>query len=137
IFGGFAAGVIGIAMGDDRVPASGVRIQAGWRAPLGAVLTAAGAGVALLGFPLDDVWHRLFGQDVTLWSPTHVTMIGGMALSVVGLVVLNVEAMRGTRSTARTGRRVPWTAQLARVVQRFMIPAALLLLLSLLQGEFD
>ncbi len=132
IFAGFAAGVIGIAMGDDRVPSSGVRIREGWRAPLGAVLTAAGAGVALLGFPLDDVWHRLFGQDVTLWSPTHVTMIAGMGLSVIGLMVLNVEAMR-----ARNDRRTSGLASLARQVQKFMIPAALLLVLSLLQGEFD
>ena len=29
------------------------------------------------GFPLDDVWHRLFGQDVTLWGPTHLMLIGG------------------------------------------------------------
>ncbi len=133
IFAAFAAGVIGIAMADERVPRSGIRIADGWRAPLGAVLTAAGAGVALLGFPLDDVWHRLFGQDVTLWSPTHVMMVGGMALSVVGIVVLNVEAMRARRAT---GRSAP-LAGLARMVQRFMIPAALLLLLSLLQGEFD
>ena len=29
----------------------------------------AGCGMyALIGFPLDDVWHRIFGQDVTLWA---------------------------------------------------------------------
>ncbi len=135
IFAGFAAGVIGIAMADDRVPASGIRISRGWRAPLGAVLTAAGAGVALLGFPLDDVWHRLFGQDVTLWSPTHITMIGGMGLCVIGLLVLNVEAVRAR--TAGTGGGAPRFAGLARWAQRFWMPAALLLLLSLMQGEFD
>jgi hypothetical protein len=135
IFAGFAAGVIGMAMADERVPSSGIRVREGWTAPLGAVLTAAGAGVALLGFPLDDVWHRIFGQDVTLWSPTHVTMIGGMALCVVGLLVLNVEAVRARR--ASSGGGAPPFAGLARWAQRFWMPAALLLLLSLMQGEFD
>ena len=33
--------------------------------------------IALLGFPLDAFWHALFGEDVTLWGPTHLFMIGG------------------------------------------------------------
>ena len=61
-------------MADDRVPASGLRIRDGWRAPLGGrAHRSRRRRSRLLGFPLDDVWHRLFGQDVTLWSPTHVT----------------------------------------------------------------
>jgi hypothetical protein len=42
----------------------------------------------LIGFPLDDVWHRLFGQDVTLWGPTHLMLIGGAGLSTLGIVLL-------------------------------------------------
>jgi hypothetical protein len=44
---------------------------------VGGVLMAACGGFALIGFPLDDMWHRLFGQDVTLWGPTHLMLIGG------------------------------------------------------------
>ncbi len=51
-------------------------------------------GFALLGFPLDDVWHTLFGQDVTLWGPTHVLMIGGASLATLGIWVLLVEGER-------------------------------------------
>ena len=44
----------------------------------------AGCGLyALIGFPLDDIWHRIFGQDVTLWGPTHLMMIGGAGLSTL------------------------------------------------------
>ena len=43
----------------------------------GGVLICACGAFALLGFPLDDLWHRLFGQDVTLWGPTHLMLIGG------------------------------------------------------------
>ena len=56
---------------------------------------AAAGGFALIGFPLDDVWHRLFGQDVTLWGPTHLMLIGGASISLIGQGILLAE---GTRS---------------------------------------
>ena len=49
-------------------------------APGGAVVLFC-SSIALVGFPLDDVWHRLFGEDVTLWGPTHLFMIGGAGFS--------------------------------------------------------
>ena len=137
IFGAFAAGVIAMALGDESVPRSGVRISREWRAPLGGVLITTGAAVALLGFPLDDVWHRLFGQDVTLWSATHIAMIGGLSLSVLGAVVLNIEGIRVRRARRRAGGPPPLLARLLALLQAVMLPAALLLVLSLLQGEFD
>ena len=54
-----------------------VRIARGWYAPVGGVLMAACGAFSLIAFPLDDLWHRLFGQDVTLWGPTHLMLIGG------------------------------------------------------------
>src|SRR5206468_2779378 len=70
---------------------------------------------ALIGFPLDDVWHTLFGQDVTLWGPTHVLMVGGASLSTLGLWVLLVEARRTIGSPSRTSARgSAWRAQLVR-----------------------
>ena len=39
-------------------------------------LWALGLG-AVAGFPLDEVWHRAYGVDVTMWSPTHMLMILG------------------------------------------------------------
>ncbi|MBA2505876.1 MAG: hypothetical protein H0V29_08015 [Thermoleophilaceae bacterium] len=140
IFGGFSAGVIAIALGDERVPASGIRAGPGWRAPLGGVLLAGGSGVALIGFPLDDVWHRLFGQDVTLWSATHVTMITGMALAVLGALMLNIEGLR-TRNKVRRASIIRAPIQLlqkpTRAIQWLLLPGAILLILSLLMGEFD
>ena len=60
-------------------------------------------------FPVDDVWHRLFGQDVTLWSPTHVLMVGGGSLATLGRLDA---ARRGSpraraRIPTRGARRVP------------------------------
>ena len=39
--------------------------------PGGVVMLVCGS-VALIGFPLDAIWHALFGEDVTLWGPTHL-----------------------------------------------------------------
>src|SRR3954466_1293367 len=82
--GGFVAIVLGV---DRRVPTA-IRIKEDWHAPLGGVLIFLCGAFALIGFPLDDVWHTLFGQDVTLWGPTHVLMVGGASLSTLGLWVV-------------------------------------------------
>ncbi|MDQ1403326.1 MAG: hypothetical protein QOG03_1642, partial [Actinomycetota bacterium] len=47
---------------------------------------------ALAGFPLDDLWHAQFGIDVTMWSPTHLLMILGAALSPIPSWMLLTEA---------------------------------------------
>src|SRR3954470_15341897 len=62
---------------------------------------------SLSGFPADDVWHRLFGQDVTLWGPTHLMMITGGVLHFCAMVLLIREGR-----LARGGRTTPvmWLA---------------------------
>ena len=52
----------------------------------------------LAGFPLDDVWHRIFGQDVTLWGPTHLMMIGGAVTTLVGQALLLAEGLKYQRA---------------------------------------
>jgi hypothetical protein len=47
---------------------------------------------ALLGFPLDDFWHKQYGIDVTMWSPTHMLMILGASLSLVAAWLALAEA---------------------------------------------
>jgi hypothetical protein len=129
--GGFVAIVLGV---DRRVPTS-LRIKDGWEAPLGGVLIFLCGAFALIGFPLDDVWHALFGQDVTLWGPTHVLMVGGASLSTLGVWVLLVEARRSIARPSRTAES-PWRRRFIR----FREPAlagAFLIGLSTLQGEFN
>ncbi|MDO9354928.1 MAG: hypothetical protein Q7T55_14620, partial [Solirubrobacteraceae bacterium] len=70
LFGIFTAGYVAIVLpAADRTPPSPtfIGLTRTWHAPLGGVLIAACGAFALIGFPLDDVWHRIFGQDVTLW----------------------------------------------------------------------
>lgn len=131
LLGLFVAGLFGVLLGAPEGDRTSVRIRAGWRAPLGAVLLGVCGLIAVAGFPLDDVWHRIFGQDVTLWGPTHIQMVGGAALSTLALWVLLVEGMRaaGKPTGAREARM--------RVGLEIPIAGAFLIGMSALQAEFD
>ena len=82
--------VDGLQVGALRVPRSLLPL---WALGLGAVS----------GFPLDEVWHREYGVDVTMWSPTHMLMILGATFT--GLAAWLVLAESGVRPTdGRWGR---------------------------------
>src|SRR5919201_5816942 len=93
------AGYVGIMLGTGpggdraRIPTA-LKLTSDWYVPVGSALVFLCGAFALSGFPLDDVWHRLFGQDVTLWGPTHVLMIAGASLSMLGAWELMVEGRR-------------------------------------------
>jgi len=71
--------------------------------PWGWTLSMLGAGMLVSAAPFDELWHRLYGIDVTIWSPPHMAgVFGGLAIAW-GLVVLwNAELHGGT---GRPGRR--------------------------------
>ncbi len=136
LFGLAVSGFLAIVLGAPKEVPTSVRLTDGWRAPLGGLLIFLCGGFALLGFPLDDVWHTLFGQDVTLWGPTHVLMIGGASLATLGIWVLLVE---GGRARVQVGDRTRKQGQAAwlRLLEGPAIAGGFLLGLSTLQGEFD
>ncbi|MDP9326061.1 MAG: hypothetical protein M3O87_05945 [Candidatus Dormibacteraeota bacterium] len=86
---------------------------------------------ALSAFPLDDLWHRAYGVDVTMWSPTHLMMIGGAILSIPVMWMLRAEGRRAsTRPPGRAARRLDRVDTVAMAM-------TLLLGLSAFQLEFD
>jgi hypothetical protein len=95
------------------------------RVPFAALPLCAMAAGALAGFPLDDLWHRTYGIDVTLWSPTHLTMIGGAALATFALPLFAAEA------------GVPAPQGLSSRLRRIAVVGGLLLALSVFQLEFE
>jgi hypothetical protein len=133
LFGVFASGFLSMAIPLDKPSDSAVRISKDWYAPLGGVLITAAGAFALIGFPLDDVWHRLFGQDVTLWGPTHLMLIGGASMTLIGLAVLIVEARRGNARADVKRHELSWVAKITHIA----LPGAFLLGLSTFQAEFD
>lgn len=98
----FTAGWLAIVMPKGRAAGdAAVRISDDWYAPAGGVSLICCGALSLTGFAADDVWHRLFGQDVTLWGPTHLMMITGGLLVLLSSFVLMREGMR-TRRAPRT-----------------------------------
>jgi hypothetical protein len=91
LFGIFVGGMLSIVLPFDKPGPAAVRITRNWYAPVGGVLMAGCGLYAMIGFPLDDIWHRIFGQDVTLWGPTHLMMIGGACFSLFAVLMLERE----------------------------------------------
>lgn len=94
----FFGGALGMALARDQLPRRTVRITRTWRTPVGPTVITGIALCALAGFPMDDVWHRLFGQDVTEWGPTHVLMIGGTIMLPYGVLLAVAEARQVSRA---------------------------------------
>ena len=92
--------------------------------PAGGLVIVICSSAALAAFPLDGTWHELFGEDLTLWSPTHLLLIGGPTLSILGLLLL-------TREGAALGRRSRLTSVMQVVLAGFLLGA-----LTDLQSEF-
>jgi hypothetical protein len=137
LYGILAAGWLAIVLprqSDPRSPAA-LKIARDWHVPVAGVLLTACASFSLIGFPLDDVSHRLFGQDVTLWGPTHLMLLGGAAMTLVGILVLVTEGWLA--ATPREGVRANRTAERLRHSRAIGACGGLLLGLSIFQGEFD
>jgi hypothetical protein len=90
----FIAGTLSMVLPYDKPGKAAVRITRTWYVPVGGLLMAVCGLYALIGFPLDDIWHRIFGQDVTLWGPTHLMLIGGAGLSLIAVLLLEYEGRR-------------------------------------------
>ena len=137
LYGVFASGCLAIALPKDRPGPAAIRIRSDWYAPVGGLLIAACGAFALIGFPLDDMWHRLFGQDVTLWGPTHLMLFGGASMTLIGQAVLLQEGMRARRAARRESGGGTRDLPLITAVRRVGMMGGLLIGLSTFQGEFD
>jgi len=137
LYGIFSAGFYAICLGreerTDRPGPTAIRITQDWHAPLGGVLMCATGAFSLVAFPLDDFWHRLFGQDVTLWGPTHLMLIGGAVMTLLAIAVIQAEVVRAMKTAGVMHKELAWVRHL-RVV---WLPGGLLVGMSTFQGEFD
>jgi hypothetical protein len=62
-------------------------------------LAALGIGLTVLAAPIDDLWHRTFGLDVTIWSPPHLLGLLGAIVSAAGCWLIALETYpAGSRS---------------------------------------
>jgi len=135
LYGIFAAGLLAMSLPSDDEPrsATAINLPILGRIPVGGALMLLCSSFALMGFPLDDVWHRLFGQDVTLWGPTHIMMIAGAVLTIVAISVLTTEGERAAGLTREGFGARNWVARLSPI----LACGGLLVGLTVFQGEFN
>ncbi|MGH3642318.1 MAG: hypothetical protein ACRDUX_25205 [Mycobacterium sp.] len=126
----FVAGCLACVLPYEKPGAAAVRITRHWYAPVGGILMAGCGLYALTGFPLDDIWHRIFGQDVTLWGPTHLMMIGGAGFSTLTALFLEHEGRRAV------GEDAPKDGPGIKFIQ-YLAFGGLVIGMSVFQIEFD
>ena len=90
----------------------------------GFLLAACGIGLTVLAAPIDDLWHRLFGLDVTLWSPPHLMGLAGSMINTIGCLVIATE-MYPARSGGRAAGTIISAAMLYGSLQIVAQPAFL------------
>ncbi len=119
----WAAGVAVVFATIDRVR-TGFRF-AGLQVPWSALsLGSLGLG-GLIAFPFDNLWHAAYGIDVTLWSPSHLMLVGGGALATIAAWLMIAEA--------RPEASPKWLGTFIQIV----VAGAILVGLTSFQGEFD
>jgi hypothetical protein len=96
-----------------------------WTVPLGAAGLLAAGALAMAGYWIDEAWHAVYGLDVTMWSPPHLTMISSAVFSPLAGWLLLAEAGKGA------GNR------LVRRHARPLLAGVALVALSAWQLEFD
>ncbi|MGH9284475.1 MAG: hypothetical protein ACRD0M_02200 [Acidimicrobiales bacterium] len=119
----YAAGIAVLFATLDKADV-GVRFS-GLRIPYSAMAMAALGLGGLAAFPLDELWHRAYGIDITLWSPTHLQLVGGGALATLTAWLMLVEGHPRERPT-----------MLGRLIGVLTL-SAILVGTSTPQGEFD
>ena len=60
----------------------------GFRAPLGAFISAWGGVAMITSAPFDNWWHNAYGIDVKILSPPHAVLALGMFATVFGALIL-------------------------------------------------
>jgi hypothetical protein len=140
LFGLFAAGWLSLVMArGDEAARTGIRLTRDWTVPTSGLVMMLCGGFALAGFPLDDIWHSLFGQDVTLWGPTHLILLTGGQSMIVILLALLAEGRIAAqaRRTARGERpHDPRVRPLGQIAVAVSGAGGVLAGLTVYQAEF-
>jgi hypothetical protein len=72
----------GARVAADEITVMGITSTPGFH------LAAWGIALTVLAAPIDDLWHRLFGIDVTLWSPPHLLGILGSLINTAACLLI-------------------------------------------------
>jgi hypothetical protein len=118
------AGAVSTALATRQRAPVGWRVRR-WTVPLGAAGLLAAGVLAMAGYWVDELWHAVYGLDVTMWSPPHLTMISAAVFSPLAGWLLLAEPGPGAGNA------------FVRRHGRPLLAAVVLVALSAWQLEFD
>lgn len=118
------AGLVGITVATRDRAATAWRVRA-LRLPVGPVAMLAAGAAATVGWGIDDLWHRAYGIDVTMWSPPHLGMISSASFTPLAAWLTLAEA------------RSPEARPSVHRALTAVVATAVLIGLSAWQLEFD
>jgi hypothetical protein len=81
----------------EKLKAASVSVL-GFRAPLGAFISAWGGIAMITSAPFDNWWHAAYGLDVKIVSPPHTLLILGIRAVDVGILFLILAAMNRAKA---------------------------------------
>jgi hypothetical protein len=82
-------------------PTAGEMTVMGFVGTPGFHLAAWGIALTVLAAPIDDLWHRVFGIDVTLWSPPHLLGLFGSFVNTAACWLIAREVYPARASMGR------------------------------------
>jgi NAD(P)-dependent dehydrogenase (short-subunit alcohol dehydrogenase family) len=88
------AGVLGIVLATLRQAPTTWRVRY-LRLPFGAAVLLVAGFISMVGYFVDELWHWAYGLDVSMWGPTHLTMVSAAAFSPFAVWMLLGEAGAG------------------------------------------
>ena len=74
----------------------------GFRAPLGAFISAWGGIAMITSAPFDNWWHNAYGLDVKILSPPHMVLALGIFAVHLGALILILGRMNREQGALRT-----------------------------------
>lgn len=84
-------------------------------------VTGFGFLLFFIAIPVDEAWHRIFGIDLTTWSPSHSVFYIGTALMIVGTMMMAEEDCRDGLITGRL-RKLTILALSVAILEDFWFP---------------
>lgn len=93
------------------------------RGPIGLITSGVGVATMLAAAPFDDLWHRRYGVDVSIWSPPHMTGVAGAWLIALGGLIGAAQAGRLRRTWGYAGLSLLFLIGLVGVAGIGILPA--------------
>ncbi|MGL4306158.1 MAG: hypothetical protein ACRCSF_08375 [Mycobacteriaceae bacterium] len=131
LYGAFVGSALSLVLVKDKPSVTAIKIRNYGYVPLGGLIAFLSFFMTLATFPLDDVWHRIYGLDVSLWSPIHFVLLASAISAFFGMGLLLFEG-----EAAVSGRPALRAVGIVKVF-RILFVGVLVAIMGILLDEWN